>query len=42
MLGGLGRGREGKGLGNCLLTADFVRGFYGGWEGKGREWGIVC
>ena len=26
MLGGLERGSEGKGVGNCVLTADCVRG----------------
>jgi len=26
VLGGLDRGREGKGVGNCVLTEDCVRG----------------
>jgi len=35
-------GREGRGLGNCVLTADCVRG--NGKRGKEREGsgGIVC
>ena len=40
MLGGLDRGWVGKGVGNCVFTADCVRGLDRG--GKGREWGIVC
>jgi len=37
VLGGLDRGREGKGVGNCELTADCVRGILWsvGREGKG-------
>ena len=44
MLGGLGKGREGKGMGTCVLAADCVRGIGlrlltkgKGMERKGKE-----
>jgi len=37
VLGGLDRGLEGKGVGNCVLTADCFGGLNRGWEGKGVE-----
>ena len=41
VLGGLDRGREGKGVGNCVLTEYCVRGIL--WRvGMEGSRGIVC